>query len=86
MYFAATKNIAIIGYRTQMASFKTKKERDEFCKHNSDFSAITAKEANAYDQIAECRRYQFSIIDTNNKLNGIIYFDFSGNFHSISWV
>lgn len=73
MFFAATGNMAVVGYRAYMVAFDSEKRRNMFVKNEPMYKAITAKEAKKYDQEKICRRFPESIFDLNNILVDIVY-------------
>lgn len=85
MYFAATGNLTVVGYRANLVCFESKKRRDMFCENEPTYKAITANEAKSYDQEEICRRYPTCIHDLNNKVVGIVNFTFGGDFNSVSY-
>lgn len=83
MYFAATENLAVVGYQAYMVSFDSKKRRDMFCKGEPMYKAISAKDAKHYDQEPICRKYSESVYDLYGKLEGIALFTIGGDYCGI---
>lgn len=84
MFFAATGNIAIVGYKANMVAFESKKRRNEFVKRNSDYHSISVKEASNYDQYETCRMYPEAVFGLNKRMEGVVLFDMNGNYSSIA--
>lgn len=84
MFFAATGNIAVVGYKANLVAFESKVRRNEFLKNNGDYHAAKVTEAKNYEQYEDCREYPQTIFDLDRKLVGVAMFYMNGEFAYIS--
>lgn len=84
MFFAATGNMAAVGFKANLVAFESKKRRNEFVKNNAEYHEANVSEAKNYDQYETCRSYPESIFDLNKKTVGVALFYTNGEFSRIA--
>lgn len=86
MYFAATDNLALVGYDYRIVGFDSRKKRDVFVKNEKEYSAVSAAEIDRKfpeKAVKMARMFTAAVFDLDGRMRGDVCFTNGGEYYGI---